>query len=76
MSTTELPERAGPGRANGNGKVVLYCADQEGTAVAEVRSARGEYVSVAEVRAARELEILDLVSDPEWPNPWNFRILS
>ena len=65
-----LPEEAGPGRANAKGKVVLYCADQESTAVAEVRPARGEYVSVAEVRAARELEILDLVTEPEWPNPF------
>lgn len=64
------PEKAGPGRANAKGKVVLYCADQEGTAVAEVRPARGEYVSVAEVRAARDLEILDLVTEPEWPNPF------
>lgn len=64
------PEKAGPGRANAKRKVVLYCADQEDTAVAEVRPARGEYVSVAEVRAARELEILDLVTEPEWPNPF------
>ena len=63
------PEKAAPGRANAEGKV-LYCADQEGTAVAEVRPARGEYVSVAEVRAARELEILDLLTGTEWPNPF------
>jgi hypothetical protein len=25
---------------------------------------------VAEVRAARELEVLDLVTEPEWPNPF------
>lgn len=70
------PEKAGPGRASAKGKVVLYCADQEGTAVAEVRPARGEYVSVAEVRAARELEILDLVTEPEWPNPFTDDTLS
>lgn len=64
------PEKACPGRANAMGKVVLYCADQEDTAVAEVRPARGEYVSVAEVRGAGELEILDLVTEPEWPNPF------
>src|SRR2546430_17397259 len=63
------PEKAGPGRANAEGKVVLYCADQEGTAVAEGRPARGEYASVAEVGAARELEILNLVTEPERPNP-------
>ena len=64
------PEKAGPGRANPKGKVVLYCADQEATAVAEVRTARGEYVSVAEVRAARELNILDLVTEAKLPNPF------
>ena len=64
------PDKAGPGRANAMGKVVLYCADQEDTAVAEVRPARGEYVSLAEFRASRDLEILDLATDPEWPNPF------
>ncbi|TKS58978.1 MAG: hypothetical protein EWM72_02630 [Nitrospira sp.] len=64
------PEKAGPGRVNPKGRVVLYCTDQEATAVAEVRPVRGEYVSVAEVRAARDLEILDLVTEPEWPNPF------
>ena len=64
------PEEAGPGRASAKGMVVLYCADQEATAVAEVRPARGEYVSVAEVRASKELEILDLATEPEWPNPF------
>ena len=38
--------------------------------MAEVRPARGEYVSVVELRTARELEILDLVREPEWPNPF------
>ena len=39
------------------GKPVFYCADQEGTAVAEVRPARGEYVSVAKVSAIKELNL-------------------
>jgi hypothetical protein len=64
------PEKAGPARANARGKVVLYCADQEETAVAEVRPVRGEYVSVGEVRAVRELNILDLVTGAERPNPF------
>jgi hypothetical protein len=64
------PEKAGPGRASAKGKVVLYCTNQEPTAVAEVRPVRGEYVSVAEVLAARELEILDLITEPERPNPF------
>ena len=64
------PESASPGRASAKGRVVLYCADQEATAVAEVRPARGEYVSVAEVCVAENLEFLDLVTEPEWPNPF------
>lgn len=64
------PERAKAGRANPDGQVVMYCADQEATAVAEIRPIRGEYISVAEVRANRELKILDLATEPEWPNPF------
>ena len=64
------PECAKAGRASPEGKVVMYCADQETTAVAEIRPARGEYVSVAEVRANSELRILDLATEPEWPNPF------
>jgi len=56
------PDKARAGRANVEGQVVLYCADQKETAVAEVRPARGEYVSVAELHTQRELEIADLRS--------------
>jgi hypothetical protein len=64
------PEKARPGRANAEGKVVLYCTDQEETAVAEVRPVRGEFVSVAEMRTVREIRILDLVAEAELPNPF------
>ena len=63
-------DKARPGRANAEGKLVLYCADQERTAVAEVRPARGEYVSVAKASAIKEVMILDLVTHPEPPNPF------
>jgi len=69
-------DKAGPGRASVKGRVVLYCADQEATAVAEVRPARGEFVSVAEARASRDLEILDLATDPKWPNPFTAETVS
>lgn len=39
--------KASAGRANRKGQVVLYCADQEETAIAEVRPARGNVVSLA-----------------------------
>jgi hypothetical protein len=64
------PDKATAGRANSQGKVVLYCADREETAIAEVIPARGEYVSVAELRTREELRILDLSTDPESPNPF------
>jgi RES domain len=64
------PHKVLPGRANAEGKLVLYCADEERTAVAEMRPGRGEYISVAELKAVRELSILDLASEPEWPNPF------
>jgi cobalt-zinc-cadmium resistance protein CzcA len=41
-------ERAKPGRANREGDVVLYVADQQSTAVAEQRPWRGLHVSVAD----------------------------
>jgi RES domain-containing protein len=51
---------AAAGRANREGRVVLYCAESEQTAVAEVRPARGYWVSTCQLRMCRELRILDL----------------
>lgn len=58
------PERAKPGRANAEGEVVLYAADQEATAIAEVRPWRGLLVSVVEVRVTRNLRLVDLSKPP------------
>jgi hypothetical protein len=55
---------------------VLYCADQEQTAIAEVRPARGEYVSVAELHTWQELRLADLNATTEWPNPFTTEHLS
>jgi hypothetical protein len=63
-------EEAGPGRANAEGEVVLYCTIKEPTAIAEVRPVTGEYVSVAEINTRRELNIVDLMAEPELPNPF------
>ena len=54
-------EKASPGRVNSKGQRVLYCTDQEATAVAEVRPARGFYVSVATMILNRDVRILDLM---------------
>ena len=70
------PDKADPGRANEKGRVVLYCADQKETAVAEVRPARGEYVSVAELSVQNELRIVDLSGDHDWPNPFTTEYLA
>lgn len=62
--------KATAGRANRVGQVVLYCADEEATAVAEVRPARGFLVSVGEFRAKRDLVLLDLVRQRPPINPF------
>ena len=56
------PDKACAGRANCKGESVLYCAETETTAVAEVRPATGLVVSVCRIRPHRALEVLDLVS--------------
>ncbi|MGD0650108.1 MAG: RES domain-containing protein [Verrucomicrobiia bacterium] len=63
-------DKAKPGRANAQGEVVLYVADQEATAVAEVRPWRGLLVSVAEARIAHNLRLVDLSKVPELLNPF------
>ena len=58
------------GRANHAGQVVLYCADQMETAVAEVRPARGNLVSVGLFKVKRDIALLDLVMDQPPINPF------
>jgi len=58
------------GCVNVDRQPVLYCADQEATAVAEVRPPRGFYVSVALVTLNREIRILDLAKGPPGINPF------
>lgn len=63
-------EKARAGRASVDGQRVLYCADQEATAVAEVRPARGFYVCVVPVTLNREVRILDLAHGTQEINPF------
>ncbi len=58
------------GRVNVDHQRVLYCADQEATAIAEVRPPRGFYVSVASVTVNREVRIIDLAKGPPGINPF------
>ena len=64
------PDKVKPGRANGSGEAVLYVTDQEATAVTELRPWRGLLVSVADVRAARDIRIVDLSKLPPPSNPF------
>jgi RES domain len=61
---------ASAGRANRKGQVVLYCGDQEKTAVAEVRPARGNVISLGLFRVKRDLKLLDLVMKQPDVNPF------
>lgn len=56
------PEEARAGRANSEGESVLYCAETERTAIAEVRPAAGLVISVCSPCPRRDLRVLDLVS--------------
>jgi len=64
------PPKASTGRANRKDQVVLYCADQDATAVAEVRPAQGFFVSLGRFKAKRDLKLLDLVMSRPAINPF------
>jgi hypothetical protein len=62
--------RALAGRGNVEDDRVLYCADQEKTAIAEVRPPLGYRVSIGTLRLVREARILDLTKDVDDLNPF------
>lgn len=64
------PGKARAARANTEGEVVLYAADQEATAIAEIRPWRGLLVSVAEIKPSRKLRLTDLSKSPPLVNPF------
>jgi len=64
------PAKAGPGRANRAGRVLLYAAEAELTAISEVRPARGFWVSTCQVRPRENLRLLDLVDGIPKLNPF------
>jgi RES domain-containing protein len=63
-------ERCSPGRSNEQFRRVLYCAEQEATAVAETRPVRGLILSVGNIRARRDLRILDFNKQTDEINPF------
>lgn len=64
------------GRANPAGQRVLYYADQEKTAIAEVRPPLGYYVSVGTLTLKRDARILDLTKEANDLNPFVAESLS
>ena len=64
------PNSAKAGRANSEGQVVLYAADQEPTAISEVRPWRGLLVSVAELILSQSLRLVNLSAPPPPSNPF------
>jgi hypothetical protein len=68
--------KASAGRANRKGRPVLYCAESEETAIAEVRPVRGYWVSTCKRRANRDLRILDLVDGIPAAHPFTDETLA
>jgi RES domain-containing protein len=62
-------DRAPAGRANRPGEPVLYCAMEESTAIAELRQARGAWLSVCILTVSRDIPIIDLATLRR-PNPF------
>jgi hypothetical protein len=58
------------GRLNRTDQAILYCADTELTAVAEMRPWRGAHVSMCRLKSVRDLTIIDLHTDVPWVNPF------
>ncbi len=63
-------------RLNRDGEAVLYCAEAERTAVAEVRPGRGYLCTTCELTLGREIHVLDLASPLEEINPFTCSNLS
>jgi hypothetical protein len=59
-----------PGRLNRENEILFYGADQEDTAVAEMRPYRGAVVSVGPFRPVRPLRVIDLTADLPPVNPF------
>lgn len=63
-------DKATAGRANPEGTSFLYCSEEEATAIAEMRPARGQLVSVAMGETTEDLEILDFTQETRFVTPF------
>lgn len=57
-----IPNKGKEGRANPNGISYLYLANEENTALAELRPSLGHYISSAQLQVQRDLKIVDCYS--------------
>lgn len=64
-----------PARANPAHTAVLYCAEEEATAVAEIRPAHGEFVSVAKLEVVSDLSLVDLSRKVYFKTPFGVQYL-
>ncbi|WP_162792711.1 RES family NAD+ phosphorylase [Ochrobactrum sp. 3-3] len=69
------PEKAKAGRANQEGRPVLYLASNKSTALAEVRPWKGAAVALAEVALKRELLLVDLTQRQSVKSPFFVELL-
>ncbi len=65
------PSKTKPGRANVKGRPVLYAADDDDTAVSEVRPAIGHVLSLGNFRLKRPARIIDLTQPMTMGNPFS-----
>jgi hypothetical protein len=63
-------------RLNREGEIVLYCAEAEKTAVAEIRPGKGNICTTCELVTLRDVELLDLATSLETINPFTCTDLS
>jgi hypothetical protein len=63
-------------RLNREGEIVLYCAEAEKTAVAEIRPGRGNICTTCELVTQKDVELLDLATFLETINPFTCTNLS
>lgn len=58
-------DKASPGRANREGQRTLYCSDDIGTCIAEVRPFKGAGIAVSQIALLRPIRVIDFC-DSRW----------
>jgi hypothetical protein len=63
-------------RLNRDGEQILYCAETEKTAIAEIRPGRGFFCTTCELALTKEIRVIDLAAPAEEINPFTSSDLS